>query len=236
MVQFNPDFDAALQATYGPDGQTQTVVRGYIVQDKAMPGQGKQGLKFLFNPSTVRVTYPSYEGNIAVSSGVDPTAPGLFRGVTNQILSFSLLFDRWAEAVGGGAGANGVNVDINQLKVMTGMETAQNFTTDRDNGGNTETLKTTGTGVPVFVPMRFYFGTSANSLRYFGSITEFSVEYTHWTHLMVPTRCAVEMTVALIPDTVEFSGSAGGDNGYNPDPLHDFGNNSALERLREVPN
>jgi hypothetical protein len=130
-------------------------------------------------------------------------------------------------------------VDIQQLKAMVGMETPQNFSTDRSGGdGNTETLTTTGTGVPVFVPMRFYFGTSANSLRYFGSITEFSIEYSHWTSYMVPVRCAVELSVALIPDTVAFKGTAGSDSvdGYNPDPLHDFGNNSALQRLREVPN
>ncbi|MFI6512975.1 hypothetical protein ACIBCT_35700 [Streptosporangium sp. NPDC050855] len=238
MVQFNPDFDPALQATYGPDGQTMTVARGYIVQDKAMPGQDKQGLKFLFNPSVIDVNYPSYEGNIAMASGIDPTAQGLFRGVTNQTLSFSLLFDRWAEAFNQGAMAAGVSVDIEQLKVMVGMNTKQAFSTDRDNGGSTSTLSTTGTGVPVFVPMRFYFGTSSNSLRYFGNITEFSVQYQHWTSYMVPTRCSVELSVALIPDTVSFTdpGSSDSVDGYNPDPLHDFGNNSALERLREVPN
>mgnify|MGYP001116933337 FL=1 len=215
-----------------------SVERGYIVQDEPIAGSsGRLGLRFLFNPSVVSVSYPSYEGeNINLTSGIDPGAGGRLLGMTNQILTFSILFDRMAEVYREGPGSLGVQVDIDQLKAMTGMFSTVNVSTERQSDGTTTTFTGQGTGVPMFVPMRFYFGSNIGSLRFYGNIQNFSVQYTHWTNFMTPTRCAVDITAALIPETISFndSSSVGGGGGGSGQPGTVSGDGQTLRRMREL--
>ena len=43
------------------------------------------------------------------------------------------------------------------------------------------------------------FGAVSTQLAYYGFISEWSVEYTHWTTNMIPIRCAVSVTFTMLP-------------------------------------
>ena len=50
----------------------------------------------------------------------------------------------------------------------------------------------------MMVPMWAIFGPL---LKYYGFITAFSIDYTHFTQRMVPNRAAVQMSMQLVPKT-----------------------------------
>lgn len=54
----------------------------------------------------------------------------------------------------------------------------------------------------VFCPVRTLdssgFSTGVSMMRYYGYINSLSVQYTHWTQRMVPTRCVVSISMALL--------------------------------------
>jgi hypothetical protein len=68
-----------------------------------------------------------------------------------------------------------------------------------DGGNGTTTL----TGVMQQVPAYVYFGadTATNSLSYYGYVSGINIEYTHFTQDMTPMRCAIDLTMTLLPST-----------------------------------
>lgn len=54
----------------------------------------------------------------------------------------------------------------------------------------------------VFCPVRTLdpagFSTGVSMMRYYGYINSLSVQYTHWTQRMIPVRCVVSISVALL--------------------------------------
>jgi hypothetical protein len=54
----------------------------------------------------------------------------------------------------------------------------------------------------VFCPVRTLdpsgFSTGVSMMRYYGYINSLSVQYTHWTQRMIPVRCVVSISMALL--------------------------------------
>lgn len=73
------------------------------------------------------------------------------------------------------------------------------LTGNSDSGTGTVTL----TGMMQQVPAYAYFGAASapNSLAYYGYLSGINVEYTHFTQDMTAMRCAIDLTMTLLPST-----------------------------------
>lgn len=157
---------------------------------------------FLYNPVAVQHT-----------SSVDPTfsPTQLYTGEGSvnadptpflnlqQNVSFNLLLDRTYETwVPSKSYLSkwGVLADLKVLYAMLGMYStwgAENIYGDVDPA---KVAQVTPTSVHGYQPCWAIFGPL---LKYHGAITNFSVEYTHFTQAMVPNRATVQIGMQLIP-------------------------------------
>lgn len=176
---------------------------------------------FLFNPASVTADYAMTYNYGATLQFPAPGDQSILRVPLSQTVEFSLLFDRTYELIGaytaGGVtktrnGASndptvvGVMADIYQLQQFTGMTI--NYTS---NGKTTSTAgtKITGQGILQLIPSFVYFGGGNNVLTFYGYISEWTVEYTHFTQKMVPMRAAVDVTFTMLPHTPTPTSNAG---------------------------
>ena len=150
---------------------------------------------FLYNPAEVSASYASLSAGVIASiqfPNANDTANVIVQ--TQQYVSWSLYFDRTYEVWRnqGEAGQMGVEVDIRQLKQFTGM-----FSANQQNKAST--ASSLDQGLMTFQLAYVYFGSTPQSgLTYYGAITYWDVNYTHWSVHMVPMRCTVDITFSLM--------------------------------------
>jgi hypothetical protein len=203
-----------------------------MVWDTPISGfSGKAQVNFLYNPSTVEADYSMSTPGVAASL-LFPNANDTsdLRVPLNQTVEFSLLFDRTYElwgsynsagqstgAVAGQSssgnasdpGSVGVLSDIFAMQQFTGMTVGYN-----SSGGTVVTVPNAGAGssflgyegVLQMIPSYIYFGSTAN-LSYYGYITEWDVQITHWTQYMVPMRCVIDVSFNMLPGNVSTAGT-----------------------------
>ncbi|MFI1796552.1 hypothetical protein ACH427_04225 [Streptomyces sp. NPDC020379] len=191
--------------------------RGFIRTAK-MPGGTKESdlrtLRFLYNPSTVAVTHGLDGQNMQLAQwqrSEDMTGTALLP--VNNSCSFSLLFDRTFDVLGPRdkpPAKFGVMYDINMLYNICGINQQVNpnvgvTVTPYKDGSDTSKpspdsgeLPTKITGPMQMVPVDIYFG-GHNNLYFYGFISNLSIQYSHWTQEMIPTRSAVSITVTGLP-------------------------------------
>lgn len=136
--------------------------------------------------------------------------------------TFELLYNTPTQAVNDPA-TIGVQADVYQFMQFTGLlvrnSSASNLTTAdgtvvTQNLGSATATATTG-GIMMMMPCYLYFtnGLSQASgysgyqqvsaiqtqLQYYGYITEWTVQYTHWTTAMAPMRCVISVNFTMLP-------------------------------------
>ena len=142
-------------------------------------------------------------------------------------MSWQLYFDRTFELLYGTptSAVNdpvqiGVQADVYQFMQFTGVLAslnAQQATTVLGGTGaaGAGASATTG-GIMMMLPAYVYFGNAFNQansrvgpsqfsavntqLAYYGFISEWSVQYTHWTTSMVPIRCVISVNFTMLPE------------------------------------
>ena len=203
-----PPFDPRIYTfKYGLDKHNEegtTLHRGMIQQAVRVTGlKDWNRLSFLYNPSQVAASY-ALASTQQVSAQLYPQAgdTSTIRLPLNQQVTFSLLFDRTYELWDSSqkstsAGTYGVMVDVWAMQQLVGM----NSDPSQAKGGQGKSTSLGTTNLMMTTFCWFYFG-GRESLKFFGSISAFDVTYTHWTQLMVPMRCAINVTVDLYPDDI----------------------------------
>jgi hypothetical protein len=139
-----------------------------------------------------------------------------------QTLSFTLLYDRTYELWGSynmstglpnsQTQGNGAFTDATQAGVGADLICMQQFTgqfmSEPTGGGkgNGSIGAASGSannfvmqGPMIFIPTWVYFGSVAPSNFFYGYITDYEVQITHWTQMMVPMRCVIGVNFALLP-------------------------------------
>lgn len=175
--------------------------RGAIKQIKAAAGlSGPAQLNFLYNPSQVGASYALNSTDVQAAALVpQPGDDAAILTPLSQSISFSLLFDRTYELWDSSkkstsAGTYGVMVDVWAMQQLVGM----NASVTASPGSSADASKIGTEGVMQTTFCDFYFG-GRDSLNFFGSIQSWDVTYTHWTQLMVPMRCVMNVTAQLYP-------------------------------------
>lgn len=159
--------------------------RGFICQDpgtqgKGLDGKGLRRFSFLFNPSTLPMSYQS-SGTIEDSTTVqnEPNSGGALIAVGasgGANVSLSLLLDRTYETWSNKA-SRGVLEDVIQLEKITGYSEANPW-------------MRTASYVHVFMG-QFH--------HYFGVLQSMNVTYTNWTQYLVPNRASVDLDLMIYP-------------------------------------
>jgi hypothetical protein len=230
-----PQFDSRIYSLVFPmasagSGQSGAVngglTRGFMAWAAPITTNGYGGqrasVNFLYNPTTITASYNMDASD--VSAALLYRQPGDYTSAIfamNQMVSFSLLFDRTFELWGAynsnatpkgnnaasAAVANpsitGVNADVMAMMQLTGMmltsqQNQQSGVTNPD-GANKTVAPITGTqGVMTLIPTWLFLGALAGGLNYYGYVSDWSVTYTHFSQYMVPMRCAVNVDFALL--------------------------------------
>ncbi|WP_274916902.1 hypothetical protein [Streptomyces sp. WZ-12] len=171
-------------------------------------------LRFLYNPSTVAVTHGLDGQNMQLAQwqrSENMTGTALLP--VNNSCSFSLLFDRTFDVLGPRnkpSAKFGVMYDVNMLYNLCGINQKvkpkiDGFEDDGDWGdgkgkpsSDAGEVPQTITGPMQMNPVDIYFGGHRN-LYFYGFISNISINYSHWVQEMIPTRCAVSLTVTGLP-------------------------------------
>lgn len=145
--------------------------------------QGVVFFRFGFNPDRIGLGW-----TVAADQTVpDMEETGRHYLAGHATVDFQLLIDRTAE-VAEGTMERGVLNDLAVLQRMTGSKS-----------------KTNHQGIIFPTPLDFNFG-GPNSFRMWGVIQHMSVDLTHYTPGMVPTRAVISMGVTRWADVSGFSG------------------------------
>lgn len=212
----HPAFDQRIYTLTFPiaDQQAGGLTRGYMTWHKPPTGYAKtdQGqVRFLYNPSTVSTSYSLMaDSNGAIAALMTRNASDRANAILplQQSTSFSLLYDRTFElwksysdkgqpiADGGvnDPATEGVGVDILAMKQFTGMLSNAPSGKGNANKGSPPIQQ----GPMMMVEAWVYFG-SPTGIYYFGYITDWQVQVTHWTQYMVPMRCVINVDFMLMP-------------------------------------
>lgn len=234
----NARSDPAFRKSYPEFTGMQSIVRGYIVTLDERP---QKKFHFLVNPSVISTGYTIANSldmtNLSDLSAVDLThlSDGLLT------MNFSILLDRTYEVHKGDRRyRGGVLHDIlaleqvcgvpekmrNSFAAKSGAVTGAQNKRSRDTRSDTDRFAPSGQresneqtaelvkGVLTKKYMRVLFG-SKYALSFDGYVDNLSVEYTHFSYRMVPTRAAVSVSFASFGGSAGTAGgpiSAGGDS------------------------
>ncbi|MFB6518704.1 hypothetical protein [Streptomyces sp. NPDC056401] len=221
-ITTNQSFDGRIRdiPDYVPGGAAAGLWRGSMMTafQTGAPKGKFYTLSFLYNPSVVQVSHSLNTDNTPMPaytrSDADGGTPMVAAGGS---LSFSLLFDRTYEMSdrsysGTHAGELGVGADIQVLYNMTGVNTPL-VPLNRIGGEETDRPEYAKSVVgtmqmnPVWIRFGQTNATMAKAvpfmtrLVYFGYINSLGISYTHFTHRMIPVRCAVSVSVQLMSTT-----------------------------------
>lgn len=210
-----PKFDARISKLIYPlmgnrNPQHGILKRGFMIWEKPLVGYSALAtVHFLYNPSTVEASYPLSDSSVgAILQFPNPGDNADLRVPLYQTVSWSLLYDRtyelWGSAEEGrttgkdnnNPRAVGVLADIEQMRQFTGMDIGYS-----SNGLPSATANQTFAGrqgIIQIVPCYVYFG-DKNGLVYYGYISEWDVQVTHWTQRMIPMRCVVNVSFTMLP-------------------------------------
>lgn len=207
----NPPFDSRLLGVgyWGYRGKGK-FKRGRIVQALAP----RQGVRFLYNPLEITANHSlsidlmSSQGtSLDALKGLDGLQTGFLMNLGD--VSVSLLYDRTYEMwdrskAHTAAGKYGVYADVlafyQMLNITKAHSSVKQTLHDLETGnfGTTEVWNSfypknqlTPTLVNLFI---------GDTLRYYGMVQGLSITYSHFTHRMVPTRCAVDLSIQFMPD------------------------------------
>jgi len=147
-------------------------------------------LQFLFNPSVLSFSYNLDTNDIyALQDMTAAEASGNSR-VEHRTVNLALLFDRTLE-VGNSGSDRGVEVDMQQLHRLIGIEEIRN-------------------DIPLAMkPVIMRISPNANSiLNLHGWITSVEMSFTHFSYDMRPTRAVANIGLTQVVD--DAGGSAGG--------------------------
>jgi hypothetical protein len=214
-----PKFDARISKLVYPlmGGRAPghgTLKRGFMVWDKPLVGySGLATVHFLYNPSTVEADYPIADSTVgAILQFPNPHDKADLRVPLQQTASWSLLFDRtyelWGSAdhPGESPGKNnndpsviGVLADVFQMQQFTGMLVSYSQGTNPVVNPGGKVANFAGhQGIIQIVPSWVYFG-DKSALSFYGYISEWDLQVTHWTQQMVPMRCVINITFTMLP-------------------------------------
>lgn len=221
-----PKFDSRLNALAFPLTGSPLhggFIRGYMKQFQPLPGYSRNSvIHFQYNPSTVSADYniadPSAQAALNFPNPGDTAQLAI---PLSQTVNWTLMYDRTYELQGAtnpdgttrfpNAQANdprviGCEADVMQFKDFTGMLT--NYTYGTNGAGGTLTAPSQSSqnyslnqGIMQLVMCYAYFGNSGqtNNTQFFGYISEWSVQYTHFTQYNVPVRCVVSVSFIMMP-------------------------------------
>jgi hypothetical protein len=184
------------------------LTRGRILQATGAVGAagGKRyGCNFLYNPSAVQAQH-GVDTNIVPSTNPNDASGPLIVPL-QQTVNFSLLFDRTYETWDSSynnkpAGQLGVYADVLALYNIVGITLSHDLSAITTAGTGGDVGKQSGSpqlmavSPMVYTPVWVYFG---GPLVYYGIIQSLGITYSHWTQNMIPSRCAADITVTLLP-------------------------------------
>lgn len=170
------------RSLYLPMLRGKKLSRGYLVQDKndpavaQNPGGKPRGLRFLYNPTTVQVSY-QLSTDIYPSAAAPGSAIPLIGVPGSASLSFDLILDRtydvWKDPA-----SRGIRYDVEQFQHMLGYNE----------------------NTPFIQPVSLFVVFGNPVLKYYGFVQSFSIVYTNWTQAMVPYRGALSgVTMQVLP-------------------------------------
>lgn len=220
-----PKFDSRIyKLTYplqgGHSPKDGTLKRGYMIWERALVGYNSRAVvHFLYNPSTVEVSYPLSDSTVqSILQFPNPGDNADLRVPLYQTASWSLLFDRTYElwgsynpdgtfrggkkTVGNHPEQVGVMADIIQMQQFTGMMVNYSAPGAPINPGGAKTNFTSHQGIMQIVPSYVYFSNipgNHTNLSYYGYISEWDLQVTHWTQFMVPMRCVINIQFTMLP-------------------------------------
>jgi hypothetical protein len=223
----NPPFDSRLTSTGGanPAMKDRPLKRGRIIR-----ADGGYQVNFMFNPSVLNVAF-TYDQSLANQANTDPSVTAAYVG-EGQI-SVDLLFDRTYEVWERHydiAGQFGVHGDVLAFWAFLDMIPA-----DFTNQSSWEALYPRSQLVRK--DSYLYVG---DRLKYYGYISDLSLQYVHWSYDMIPTRAAISLGFNVIfssptTTTSSSSGSTSSSSGNtkvtNPTKLPNQPNDSTLGGL-----
>ena len=189
VKELNPKFDPRMTSTGGanPAMRNRPLKRGRVIRAS---GIGYQ-VNFMFNPSVLGVTF-TYDQSVADQTKTDPSITASYVG-EGQI-SVDLLFDRtyelW-ERPNNIAARFGVHADVLAFYAFLDM-----IPPDFNTASSWEALYPSSQIVRQDAYL--YIG---DRLKYFGYITSLTVQYTHWTYDMIPSRAAINLGFNVILST-----------------------------------
>lgn len=238
MVNFytQPNFDPRMTTLVWP-GNTSTstpIQRGFMYWDSSVglpPGYSSAAyVKFLFNPSTVTTQYVLQDSSAQAALNYPNLSNNAALAIPlQQSTEFSLLFDRTYEMWGTSATTFnqegqtnntrsdiqliGVDVDVRAMRQFTGMYASDYTDTGTgnvvNNTGATGVAGSLNQGLMQMVPSYLYFSTPSTGIMYYGYVDSWDVIYTHWTSLMIPMRCEVDVSFTFLPPPLSPASAAG---------------------------
>jgi hypothetical protein len=218
VIYNNPAFDQRITSLSYPmqgGASGQQLARGFMVWALKTNHWGGNGgplptLAFLYNPTTVTAYFATDVNDTSVDMLYSsPPDSGLPTMGMNQVVSFSLLFDRTFEMWGsysnsgepntaqsGLQGSNdpsvvGVDADVLAMKQLAGM-----FFFSASQRGTAQ--QQIAQGPMLMIPTYLNFGKLSSGETYYGYVSDFTVTYTHWTQNMVPIRCTIDVDFTLL--------------------------------------
>lgn len=214
----------AYPLTNGPAAGA-TLQTGYMVwAPPYIPGYGSPAvIQYLYNPSTVSSDYNIADATAqAALNFPNPGDSAMLAIPLSQTVQWSVMFDRtfelWGQFAPDGTPANifnggndptsiGVQADVMQMMQFTGILSQYQYGTNGQGGLITAPTAqaqnfSLNTGIMQLVPCWAYFGASniTNNLMYYGYVSEWSVQYTHWTQYNVPFRAVISVNFTMLPN------------------------------------
>lgn len=192
----NPPFDKRLNSSnpWFP-GKAQ---RGSMVQNKDYVTSLGAGyplkLQFLYNPMSITYDYVfNMEVNApkALTPAQAATPMNGFMGGTT--VGFALLFDRSYDVMDG-TQPKGVEVDAAAFQNMVGMPGGQGFLSLIP----LDVYFSAAVDVTKLVDVGGKWPEPVSTLHFHGYVSSASIAYTHFSELMVPTRCVITIGMTQI--------------------------------------
>ena len=204
---FNP---STVQASYSLSDSTAQAAMIFGVAGGGTPFVGlQQQMNFtIMFDRTYEVQWPP--NGVAQYAGQDVVEMGCEVDV-RQVKQFTGMFSNSA-GTGGfyTSGANATNPTAGATALGTGGNGAPNQTITQATGLGIGPQQ----GIMLIMPSFCYFGSSiaGGTSQYYGYVDSWDVQYTHYTNLMVPIRCVVDIEYTLLPQAsdnlAEFNNAA----------------------------
>lgn len=229
-----PDFDPRIRNLLYPlmGPNSGKLLRGTMTWAKPISGfSGLAQVTFLYNPSTVQAQLSLSDASVG-SSLLFPNSGDSadLRVPLSQTVQWSIMYDRtyelWGQYDSKGApkqqvGSDnnnpavvGVLADILQMQQFTGMtvgyqstQASNASTSAKPTSAQSFASFTNYTNVLQLIPSYVTFGNKYN-LQFYGYVTEWDFQVTHWTQFMVPMRCVININWTMLPPPLKATNSS----------------------------